>query len=419
MSQLLEEILSGNNMMLAYKKVKANKGACGIDGITVEEIDEYVKAHWVEIREQIRKRKYQPQPVRRVEIPKPNGGVRNLGIPNVIDRIIEQAIAQVLTPIAEPHFSENSYGFRPGRRAQQAVIKLLEYLNDGYEYIVDIDLEKFFDNVPQDKLMTLVGKLIHDPDTESLISKYLRAGVMVRGQYEKTEKGTPQGGNLSPLLSNIMLNELDKELEARKLRFVRYADDCVIAVGSSAAANRVMHTITDWIERKLGLKVNMTKTKVTRPSGLKYLGFGFWKDSKDGQWKARPHQDAVSKFKRKLKELTKRSWSIPMDLRIQKLNEVIRGWINYFKIGGMKQKLKVIDERLRTRMRIVIWKQWKTGEKRYWGLRKLGAPEWMARQSAGFGNHYQAVAKTTGLHLINKEILAKRGLLSCLDYYLS
>ena len=419
MSQLLEEILSRDNMMLAYKRVKANKGASGIDGVTVEEIDEYVKAHWVEIREQIRKRKYQPQPVRRVEIPKPNGGIRNLGIPTVIDRIIEQAIAQVLTPIAEPHFSENSYGFRPKRRAQQAVIKLLEYLNDGYEYIVDIDLEKFFDNVPQDKLMTLVGKLIQDPDTESLISKYLKAGVMIRGQYEKTEKGTPQGGNLSPLLSNIMLNELDKELEARKLRFVRYADDCVITVGSSAAANKVMHTITDWIERKLGLKVNMTKTKVTRPSGLKYLGFGFWKDSKDGQWKARPHQDSVSKFTRKIKELTKRSWSVPMDLRILKLNEVIRGWINYFKIGGMKKKLKDIDERLRTRMRIVIWKQWKTREKRCWGLRKLGAPEWMARQSAGIGNHYQAVAKTTGLHLINKEILAKRGLLSCLDYYLS
>ena len=419
MSQLLEEILSRDNMNLAYKRVKANKGASGIDGVTVEEIDEYVKAHWVEIREQIRKRKYQPQPVRRVEIPKPNGGVRNLGIPNVIDRIIEQAIAQVLTPIAEPHFSENSYGFRPKRRAQQAVIKLLEYLNDGYEYIVDIDLEKFFDNVPQDKLMTLVGKLIHDPDTESLISKYLRAGAMVRGRYEKTEKGTPQGGNLSPLLSNIMLNELDKELEARELRFVRYADDCVIAVGSSAAANRVMHTITGWIERKLGLKVNMTKTKVTRPSGLKYLGFGFWKNSKDGQWKARPHQDSVSKFKRKIKELTKRSWSVTMDLRILKLNEVIRGWINYFKIGVMKQKLKDIDERLRTRMRIVIWKQWKTGEKRYWGLRKLGASEWTARQSAGFGDHYQAVAKTAGLHLISKEILAKRGLLSCLDYYLS
>ena len=419
MSQLLEDILSRDNMMLAYKKVKANKGASGIDGVTIDEIDEYLKVNWVDIREKIRKRKYQPQPVRRVEIPKPNGGVRNLGIPTVIDRIIEQAIAQVLTPIAEPHFSDNSYGFRPGRRAQQAVIKLLEYLNDGYEYIVDIDLEKFFDNVPQDKLMTLMGKLIHDPDTESLISKYLKAGVMIRGQYEKTEKGTPQGGNLSPLLSNIMLNELDKELEQRKLHFVRYADDCVITVGSSAAANRVMHTITDWIERKLGLKVNMTKTKVTRPSGLKYLGFGFWKDSKDGKWKARPYQDSVSKFKRKLKELTKRSWSVLLDLRIRKLNEVIRGWINYFKIGSMKGKLGEIDERLRTRMRIVIWKQWKTREKRIWGLRKLGAPEWMARQSAGFGDHYQAVAKTTGLRLINKEILAKRGLLSCLDYYLS
>ena len=419
MSQLLEEILSRDNMLLAYKRVKSNKGASGIDGVSVDEIDEYIKAHWVEIREKIRKRKYQPQPVRRVEIPKPNGGVRNLGIPTVIDRIIEQAIAQVLTPIAEPHFSENSYGFRPKRRAQQAVIKLLEYLNDGYEYIVDIDLEKFFDNVPQDKLMTLVGKLIHDPDTESLISKYLRAGVMVRGQYEKTEKGTPQGGNLSPLLSNIMLNELDKELEARKLHFVRYADDCVITVGSSAAANRVMHTITDWIERKLGLKVNMTKTKVTRPSGLKYLGFGFWKDSKDGKWKARPHQDSVLKFKRKLKELTRRNWSVLMDLRIQKLNEVIRGWINYFKIGSMKGKLEEIDERVRTRIRIVIWKQWKTSKKRMWGLRKLGVPEWMARKSAGFGNHYQAVAKTTGLHYISKEILAKRGLLSCLDYYLS
>ena len=417
MSQLLEEILSRENMILAYKRVKANKGASGVDGVSVEEIDEYLKENWVEIREQIRKRKYKPQPVRRVEIPKPNGGKRNLGIPTVIDRIIEQAIAQKLTPIAEPHFSENSYGFRPKRRAQQAIVKLLEYFNDGYTYIVDIDLEKFFDNVPQDKLMTLVGKLIHDPDTESLISKYLKAGVMIKGEYEKTEKGTPQGGNLSPLLSNIMLNELDKELKARELRFVRYADDCVITVGSSAAANRVMHTVTSWIDRKLGLKVNMTKTKVTKPGGLKYLGFGFWKDGSDGQWKARPHQDSVAKFQRKLKQLTNRSWSISMDERIDRLNQVIRGWINYFRIGSMKQALARIDERLRTRMRVVIWKQWKKRVKRYWGLRKLGAPEWMAKQSVGFGDHYQAVVKTTGLHLINKEILVRRGLLSCLDYF--
>ena len=417
MSQLLEEILNRENMRLAYKKVKANKGASGIDGINIEEIDDYLKENWVNIRDKIRERKYKPKPVRRVEIPKPDGGVRNLGVPTVVDRIIEQAIVQRLTPIVEPHFSEYSYGFRPNRRAQQAIVKLLEYFNDGYTYVVDIDLEKFFDNVPQDKLMTLVGKLIQDPDTESLIRKYLNAGVMVRGRYEETNKGTPQGGNLSPLLSNIMLNELDKELEARGLHFVRYADDCVIAVGSSAAANRVMHTITKWIEKKLGLKVNATKTKVTTPSNLKYLGFGFWKDAED--WKARPHKDSIKRFERKLKQLTKRSWSVSMDYRIEKLNQVIRGWINYFRIGSMKKNLIRIDEHLRTRMRIVIWKQWKKSPKRYWGLRRLGAPEWMARQSVGFGDHYQAVAKTTGLHLISKEILAKRGLLSCIDYYLN
>ena len=417
MSQLLEAILNRDNMALAYKKVIANKGAGGVDGIGVEEIDAYLKENWMEIREKIRNRKYKPQPVRRVEIPKPNGGVRNLGIPTVVDRIIEQAIAQKLTPMCEPLFSEYSYGFRPKRSAQQAVMKLLEYFNDGYTYIVDIDLEKFFDNVPQDKLMYLVHRIINDGDTESLIYKYLRAGVMIDGVYEETDKGTPQGGNLSPLLSNIMLNELDKELEARKLHFVRYADDCVITVGSSAAANRVMHTVTSWIERKLGLKVNATKTKVTKPTQLKYLGFGFWKGT-DG-WKARPHEDSVARFKYKLKMLTNRSWSVSMDERIEKINAVIRGWINYFKIGNMKKALVRIDKHLRTRMRIVIWKQWKTGEKRYWGLRKLGAPKWMAQQSAGFGGHYQAVAKTAGLRLINKEILAKRGLLSCVDYYLN
>ena len=418
MSKLLEEILSKENMTQAYKRVVANKGASGVDGITTDEVKEYLKENWEDIREQIRNRKYKPQPVRRVEIPKASGGVRKLGIPSVVDRIIEQAIAQRLTPICEPLFSEYSYGFRPKRRAQQAVVKLLEYLNDGYTYIVDIDLEKFFDNVPQDKLMYLVHRIIDDGDTESLIYKYLKAGVMVQGKYEATEKGTPQGGNLSPLLSNIMLNELDKELEARGLHFVRYADDCVIAVGSSAAANRVMHTVTKWIEKKLGLKVNMTKTKVTRPIDLKYLGFGFWKDRKDNMWKARPHQDSVARFKRKLKKLTSRRWSVKMDDRIDMLNAVIRGWINYYRMGSMKAVLTRIDEHLRTRMRVVIWKQWKSSRKRYWGLRKLGAPEWMAKQSVGFRDHYQAVAKTTGLHLINKEILARRGLLSCVDYYL-
>lgn len=417
MSQLLERILRRENMFTALAKVKANKGAGGVDGISTEEIDRYLRENWVEIRDKIRRRTYKPQPVRRVEIPKPNGGVRKLGIPTVVDRVIEQAIAQVLTPIGESQFSEYSYGFRPNRRAQQAIVKLLEYFNDGYTYIVDIDLEKFFDNVPQDKLMTLVHNLINDPDTESLIRKYLNAGVMVEGRYEETTKGTPQGGNLSPLLSNIMLNELDKELEARKLHFVRYADDCVIAVGSNAAANRVMGSMTKWIEKKLGLKVNMSKSKVTKPSRLKYLGFGFWK-SKDG-WKTKPHQDSMSRFERKLKQLTGRSWSVSMDYRIRRLNQVIRGWINYFRMGNMKAALIRIDEHLRTRMRIVIWKQWKKSSKRYWGLRKLGVPEWMAKQSVGFGDHYQAVAKTTGLHHISKEILVRRGLTSCLDYYLN
>ena len=417
MSQLLEQILERENMMTAYKKVKSNGGAGGIDGISTKDVRDYLVKNWSGIREQIRQRKYKPQPVKRVEIPKPSGGVRNLGIPNVIDRIIGQAVAQVLTPIVEPHFSEYRYGFRPNRCAQQAVIKLLEYFNDGYTYIVDIDLEKFFDNVHHDKLMTLVRNIIHDPDTESLIHKYLKAGVMIKGKYEDTPVGTPQGGNLSPLLSNIMLNELDKELEARGLHFVRYADDCVIAVGSSAAANRVMHTMTGWIERKLGLKVNMTKTKVTKPMKLKYLGFGFVK--MNGKWEARPHKDSIANFKRKLKRLTNRSWPITMDERIQRLNWVIRGWINYFRIGKMKYQMMKIDEHLRTRMRVVVWKQWKTNQKRYWGLRKLGAPEWMAKQSVGFGDHYQAVVKTTGLHYIKKETFAKRGLISCLDYYLN
>lgn len=413
----MEKILSRENMMQAYKKVKAKNGASGVDGIGTEEIREYLIKNWEEIREKIKKRKYKPQPVLRVGIPKPSGGTRNLGIPSVVDRIIEQAIAQVITPIVEPYFSEYSYGFRPKRSAQQAVLKLLEYFNDGYLYVVDIDLEKFFDNVPQDKLMTLVGKIIQDPDTESLIAKYLKAGVMIKGKYEETTKGTPQGGNLSPLLSNIMLNELDKELEARNLHFVRYADDCVIVVKSSAAASRVMHTVTNWIERKLGLKVNASKTKVTKPSYLKYLGFSFVKMG--DKWEARPHADSLAKFKRILKRLTSRSWGISMDERIQRLNWVIRGWINYFRIGKMKTNMQKIDKHLRTRMRMVIWKQWKTSAKRYWGLRKLGAPEWMAKQSVSFANHYQAVVKTTGLHKISKEILAKRGLVSCLDYYLN
>ena len=417
MSEMLEKILSNENVEKAYKRVYANKGAGGVDGVTTKELEEYMRENWVSIKEQIRARVYKPQPVLRVEIPKPNGGVRKLGIPTVIDRVIEQAITQVLTPIFDPMFSENSYGFRPNRRCEQAIIKLLEYFNDGYLWIVDIDLEKFFDNVPQDKLMSFVGRVIHDGDTESLIRKYLKAGVMNRGKYESTEIGTPQGGNLSPLLSNIMLNELDKELESRRLRFTRYADDVVIVLKSKAAATRVMYSITDWIERKLGLKVNATKTKITPPSKLKYLGFGFWKD-KD-EWKARPHNDSVQKLKRKLKTLCKRSWSVDLTYRIKKINEVTRGWINYFRIGSMKTKLHSIDERLRTQLRVIIWKQWKVPSKRLWGLLKLGVPKWIAHKTANWGDHYQFIAtKSVLAQAISKEKLTKRGLVSLSDYYL-
>ncbi len=416
MSEMLEKILSDENIKTARKRVYANKGAGGVDGVTVEELEEYLRVNWNSIKEQIREREYKPQPVLRVEIPKPNGGVRKLGIPTVVDRVIEQAITQVLTPIFEPIFSENSYGFRPHRRCEQAIVKLLEYFNDGYVWIVDIDLEKFFDNVPQDKLMSYVGRVIHDGDTESLIRKYLKAGVMVQGRYEETNVGTPQGGNLSPLLSNIMLNELDRELESRGQKFTRYADDCVIVVKSKAAATRVMYSITSWIERKLGLKVNATKTHITPPSKLKYLGFGFWKD-KDG-WKARPHEDSVEKFKRKLKQLCKRSWSVDLTYRIKKINEVARGWINYFRIGSMKTKLQSIDEHLRRMFRVIIWKQWKTIQKREWGLLKLGVPKWIAHKVANWGDHYQFVAtKSVLARAISKEKLTKRGLVSVFDYY--
>ena len=294
MSELLEKILSKDNMNTAYKRVCANKGAGGVDEVTIEELGDYIKENWDSIRNQIRHREYKPQPVRRVEIPKPNGGVRKLGIPTVMDRVIQQGIVQVISPMCEPLFSEWSYGFRPNRSCEMAVRQLLVYLNEGYEWIVDIDLEKFFDNVPQDKLMSLVHGIINDGDTESLIRKYLKAGVMTLQGYEETKLGTPQGGNLSPLLSNIMLNELDKELEARGLRYTRYADDCVIAVKSESSAKRVMGTVSDWIQRKLGLKVNMTKTRITRPMKLKYLGFGFYKDSRTKEWKCRPHQESVN-----------------------------------------------------------------------------------------------------------------------------
>lgn len=414
--ELLEEILSRDNMNKAYKKVYQNKGASGIDGITVEEIADYIKENKERILNQIRKRKYKPQPVRRVQIPKENGKKRNLGIPTVMDRIIQQAIVQVISPIFEEQFAETSYGFRPGRSCEQAVIKALEYLNDGYEWIIDIDLEKFFDTVNQDRLITIIGKTIKDGDVVSLIRKYLSAGVMENGVVKPTKVGTPQGGNLSPLLSNIMLNELDKEIEARGLNFVRYADDCIILVKSEKAADRVLTSITKYIEKKLGLKVNAEKSKVTKPNQTKYLGFSFWKSKE--KWKPKPHIKAYQKLKRKLKELTKRSWSISLDNRIKKINQLIVGWVNYFKIANMKKAIQEIDEHLRTRIRAVIWKQWKIPKKREECLEKLGLRQDIAHNLANTRKGYQLVCKTNWMKFaINIEKLRKRGLVFLLDQY--
>ncbi len=414
----MEEILSKDNLNQAYLQVVRNKGASGIDNMACEEVREYLKVHGNEIRNQIRSRKYQPLPVRRVEIPKPNGGVRKLGVPTVVDRIIQQAIVQKLTPIFEPLFSEYSYGFRPNRRCQNAIDRTLELLNQGYEWIVDLDLEKFFDNVPHDKLIRLVDRQVNDSDVTSLIMKYLKAGVMVNGTFEKYEVGTPQGGNLSPLLSNIMLNELDKELEARHLHFARYADDCVIFVKTEYSAERVMKNIVRFIETKLKLKVNATKTHVTRPTKLKYLGFSFYKDTKANEWKAIPHKDSFTKLFKKLKKLLKRSWSVDLKYRIKKINEVLRGWINYYRKSQMKQRIIRIGEWLRNAIRVIIWKQWKVLSKQISSLVILGIDLEQAKGLTFCRRGYQYIAHSRVVQrAITNERLEKRGLLDPLKYY--
>ena len=415
--ELLEEILTKDNLNKAYKKVYQNKGVSGVDGVTVYEIKEYIQNNSDEILSQIRNRKYKPQPVKRVQIPKENGKKRNLGIPTVMDRIIQQAMVQVLSPIYEKQFNDNSYGFRPNRSAEQAVIKALEILNDGNDWIVDIDLEKFFDTVNQDRLITIIRRTIKDGDVVSLIMKYLKAGVMENGKVKTTKVGTPQGGNLSPLLSNIMLNELDKELEARGLNFVRYADDCIILVKSEKAANRVLSSITKYIEKKLGLKVNAEKSKVTRPTKTKYLGFSFWA-TKGGKWKSKPHLKSYQKLRRKLKQLTNRSWSTSLDNRIKQINYLVRGWVNYFRIANMKQAIIDIDKHLRTRIRVIIWKQWKRITPREKALIKLGVEPKLAHQVACTRKGYYQICKTRYVQFaINIERLRKRGLIFLLDQY--
>lgn len=417
--ELLEKVLSKENLNNAYKQVYKNKGASGVDGVTVEELFMYIKEHKEEILYKIRNRKYKPQPVRRVYIPKENGKMRKLGIPSVIDRVIQQAIVQVLTPMYEEIFSNNSYGFRPNRCCEQAIIKALECFNDGYDWVVDIDLQSFFDEVNQDKLIGIIRRTVKDGDLVSLIRKFLQSGVMEKGVIQETKKGTPQGGNLSPLLSNIMLNELDTELEKRGLNFVRYADDCLILVKSEKAANRVMESITTFITRRLGLKVNVEKSKVARPNDIKYLGFGFYKKISQNTWRPKPHIKSVEKFKTKLCYILKRGRSVSLDERFLKLKQVIYGWVNYFRITDMKSMLMAMDMKIRRKLRVIIWKQWKKIRKRYTSLRKLGISHRDAYVTANSRKGYYHIAHTRVLETaISKERLNKRGLVNSLDHYL-
>lgn len=414
---LLNELLCDENLKIAKQRVKKNKGASGIDGMDVKELDEYLSKHLDEIKEQIRNKKYNPKPVKRVEIPKPDGGVRNLGVPTVVDRFVQQAIAQVLTPIYEPKFSDSSYGFRPDRCCEMAILKALEFMNDGYQWVVDIDLEKFFDNVNHDKLISLIMKDVKCGEIVSLINKFLKSGIMIDDEYKESVIGTPQGGNLSPLLSNIMLDQLDKELEARGLRFTRYADDCIILVGSSKAADRVMKNVSIFIENKLGLKVNMTKSKVSKPNDIKYLGFGFFMDKNDGLWKAKPHAKSVEKLKLKLKKLTSRRWSISLDERLGKIKKTIVGWTNYYKIGYWMNIARVIDAHVRFRLRMCIWKQWKKVNTKKKALISLGIPKREAWMLANSRKAYARCASSFLNIVLTNKRLKERGLVFLLDQY--
>ena len=369
--ELIEQILSQSNLKEAICRVKINKGTPGVDKRTVDELDSYFKKHQAEIKDAIMKMKYRPQAVRRVYIPKANGKKRTLGIPTVVDRVIQQAIAQVLMKIYDPHFSEHSYGFRPGRSAHDAIEEVLEFLNVGYQWVIDLDIEKYFDTVNHDKLISILRERVNDKTTLHLIRAFLKAGVMEDGLVKPNKLGVPQGGPLSPILSNIYLDKMDKELEQRGLHFVRYADDCNIFVKSEKSANRVMKSISSWLERKLFLKVNTTKTKVVRPTKSSFLGFTFWKSG--DSWQAKPGDDRKTKLYDKFRELLCRRKAVaqPLSLVFTKINQVARGWVNYFRIGDMKYFLIKFSQWLRHKVRVVIIKQWKLPKRIYTNLMRI------------------------------------------------
>ena len=415
-STILENILDRQNLNEAFKRVKKNKGSHGIDKMTVDELQQYLLEHGAKLRESILLGTYVPNPVRRVEIPKDNGKKRQLGIPTVIDRVIQQAITQVLTPIFEKTFSDNSFGFRPNRNAHHAVKKCQEYINQGYSWAVDIDLQAYFDTVNHDILIGLIYKEVKDIRVISLIRKYLKAGAMSNGVAVTTQDGVPQGGNLSPLLSNIMLNELDKELTERGLKFARYADDCNIYVKSRKSANRVMTSITKFIEGKLKLTVNKEKSAVDRPQRLKFLGYSFY-NRKNGV-RLRVHEKPIKKFKEKLKFLTGRSRIGNINTTYIKLKQVIVGWINYYKLADMKNLMLKLDEWLRRRIRMCYWKQWKKVKTKFINLQKLGTSKQKAWEHANTRKSYWRTSNSPILATtITNSRLKKAGLVSLSEVY--
>ena len=415
-NNLLDLILRKENLNKAYKRVKANKGKGGIDDMQVDELLPFLKENQETLIRQIRNGKYKPNPVRRVEIPKETKGeFRKLGVPTVVDRVIQQAITQELTPIYEEQFSENSFGFRPNRGVHDALRQCQKNVNDGYIYVVDMDLEKFFDTVSQSKLIEVLSRTIKDGRVISLIHKYLKAGVVANGKFERTEIGMPQGGPLSPLLSNIMLNELDKELEHRGHRFVRYADDCMIFCKSKKSAQRTLKNIIPFIEEKLFLKVNRKKTEVAHISKVKYLGYTFYRCK--GKCRFRVHPKSIKKMKDKVRELTDRNKGISNEVRKKRFQEYVRGWVNYFRLADMKTLLQETDKWARRRIRAVYWKQWKKIKTKYRMLRALKLEHWKAMELAMSRKQYWRMSKILGSVITNK-IIVKLGYTSMLDYYL-
>lgn len=415
-SILLEEVLERNNMLLALKRVISNKGSHGVDGMKTDELREHIQKHWDTIKAKILGNKYKPSPVRRIEIDKPDGGVRLLGIPTVQDRLIQQAIAQVLSRIYEPLFSENSFGFRPRRGAKDAITKSKRYINEGNRWVVDMDLEKFFDKVNHDILMGKLEKKIKDKRLLSLIRKYLKSGILINGLSVASEEGTPQGGPLSQLLANIMLDELDKELEKRGHKFCRYADDNNVYVKSKRAGIRVMESMTNLIENKLKLKVNKNKSAVDFVSRRKFLGFSFY-FAKSGA-EIRIHEKSIKRFKDKIRFYTNRNKGISMEFRLKKLNQIMRGWINYYGIANASAKLKEIDKWIRRRLRACIWKQWKKISTRYRNLIQLGINKYKAWEYANTRKGYWRISNSPILSKsLNNKYLESLGFVSLTQTY--